>query len=303
MAALLQARDLVVGYSEVPILRGVSFELGENEIVAIIGPNGAGKSTLIKAVFGVLKPIEGAVTLEGRDITGWSPEHIVPLGMSYVPQVNNVFRTLTVRENLEMGAYILNFGPSGRLGSGAQRVGAFVRPRLRRARRRLVELIRHRRWGAADLAVGTTGRPRFYPSDWVAGSEIDRRIDEVIQLFPDLRKRLRERTGNLSGGQQQMVAIARAFMLKPKILLIDEPSAGLAPKLVDSVFAQIQTVHEAGTSIALVEQNARKALHLADRGYILEAGRNRFDDRADRLLANPDIGQMFLGGGSASPRP
>ncbi|TMQ48353.1 MAG: ABC transporter ATP-binding protein [Candidatus Eisenbacteria bacterium] len=274
--ALLEASNLTVGYSEVPILRGVSLSLDSGEIVAVVGPNGAGKSTLIKAIFGLLKPVEGSVTLEGRDITGWAPEAIVALGMSYVPQVSNVFRTLTVRENLEMGAYLLNFGPSGALSAWT----AGLRERIARA-------------------LGFTPHPRYYSAKRLDSGAIDARTDEILRLFPDLRTRVRERTGNLSGGQQQMVAIARALILKPKILLIDEPSAGLAPKLVDALFLQIAAVNAAGTAIVLVEQNARKALQLAHRGYVLEAGRNRLTDQADRILTNPEIGQMFLGGATA----
>jgi neutral amino acid transport system ATP-binding protein len=277
MTYILEADNLVVGYSEVPILRGVSLTVEPGEVVAIIGPNGAGKSTLIKALFGVLKPLMGRIVFDGRDITGWTPEAIVPLGMSYVPQVNNVFRTLSVRENLQMGSYILNYGPSGLVGSLLSRL------------------------------LTKSASPRYYSSKWQPGTALETRLDQVLQLFPDLKDRLRDRTGNLSGGQQQMVALARALMLNPKVLLIDEPSAGLAPKLVDSVFRRIEAVNQAGTTIVLVEQNARKALELADRGYVLEAGQRRLVDQADRILANPDIGRMFLGESSAGalggPRP
>ena len=294
--ALLEARDLTVGYSEVPILRGVGLFLEPNEIVAVVGPNGAGKSTLIKAIFGVLKPLSGSVTLEGRDITGWAPESIVALGMSYVPQVSNVFRTLTVRENLEMGAYILNYGPSGAIGAGSAVVGDRIARALRLMKSRIRTLVGR---APTPTPVGPR-RPRYYSAKRLNPGAIEARMEEILRLFPDLRTRLRERTGNLSGGQQQMVAIARALILKPKILLIDEPSAGLAPKLVDALFLQIAAVNKAGTAIVLVEQNARKALQMADRGYVLEAGRNRLTDRSDRILANPEIGQMFLGGARAT---
>jgi len=269
---LLETRDIVAGYSEVPILRGVSFHLYPEELVAVIGPNGAGKSTLIKAVFGILKPLSGNVVYDGQDITGWPPERIVAAGISYVPQMNNAFRSLSVRENLEMGAYILNYGSSGWFGSFAS--------------------------GASDRLASLLGRPvrRFYPTKRLRGSEIESRVAGVIDLFPDLRQRLGDIVGNLSGGQQQMVALARALILQPKVLLIDEPSAGLAPKLVDAVLRQIAAINERGTAIVLVEQNARKALQLADRGYVLEAGQNRLTDLADRILANPEIGELFLGG-------
>ena len=272
MVAVLQATDIVAGYSEVPILRGVSFDLHPGELIAIIGPNGAGKSTLIKAVFGVLKPQSGKVLYDGEDITGWSPERIVARGMSYVPQVNNAFRSLSVRENLEMGAYLLNYGSSGVLGS----LFAKMSDRLSKLAGRRIH--------------------RFYSTRRLRKSEIKERIAGVVEVFPDLATRLGETVGNLSGGQQQMVALARALMLRPKVLLIDEPSAGLAPKLVDTVLRQIAAINEAGTAVVLVEQNARKALQLADRGYVLEAGQNRLVDSADRILENPEIGELFLGG-------
>lgn len=273
--ALLQATDIVAGYSEVPILRGVSLDLYPGELVAVIGPNGAGKSTLIKAIFGQLKVQSGQVLYNGEDVTGWSPERIVARGMSYVPQVNNAFRTLTVRENLEMGAYLLNYGSSGVLGS----------------------LLARGSDGLARL-IGREVR-RFYSAKRLSRSAIEERIAEVMKLFPELRTRIGDTVGNLSGGQQQMVALARALMLRPKVLLIDEPSAGLAPKLVDTVLDQIAVINDAGTAVVLVEQNARKALQLADRGYVLEAGQTRLTDRADQILQNPEIGELFLGGRSA----
>jgi len=270
---LLDAKDLVVGYGDAPILRGVSVSLDASEVVAIIGPNGAGKSTLIKAICGLLKPESGVVRLEGDDITGLDPQEIVAMGMSYVPQVDNIFPSLTVRENLEMGAYLLNYGPSGVLGALATSLGDAIRSKL----------LRHR-------------GHRFYPAKRVPTSFVKERIEAVLELFPALKDRLSVRAGNLSGGQQQMVALARAFMLDPKILLIDEPSAGLAPNLVEAIFSRIKAINETGTAILLVEQNARKALQMAHRGYVLEAGRNRFEDRADRILSHPEIGKLYLGG-------
>lgn len=272
MNPVLNAQDIESGYGEVPILHKVSVELHGGELVAIIGPNGAGKSTLIKTVFGLLKATQGRVTFDGQDITRRSPEQIVALGMSYVPQTANTFPTLTVRTNLEMGAYLLNYGIAGRI-SRATTI-------LSDGFRRLFRLPGSDRWYG-----------RVVSTDY-----IQRRIDTVLELFPDLRPFLRTRTGKLSGGQQQMVALARTLMLEPKVLLIDEPSAGLAPKLVDAIFQRIQEIHRAGTGIVLVEQNAKKALAMADRGYVLDMGRNRYSGVAEDLLANPDVGRLYLGG-------
>lgn len=242
------------------ILHGVSVRLEEGEIVAVLGPNGAGKSTLIKTIFGLLVPTRGRVTFQGADITGHAPEDIVSSGMGYVPQVSNVFPSLTVRENLEMGGFLLSSVPSERNG------GASWKGSLRR-------LVRN-----------------------PARKELDRRIAAVLGLFSDLKPRSKHRVGDLSGGQQQMVALAKSLVLQPKVLLIDEPSAGLAPRLVDAVFQKIEEIREHGTSVMIVEQRARRALTLADRGYILDTGRNRFEDRGEALLRNPEIGRLYLGG-------
>jgi ABC-type branched-subunit amino acid transport system ATPase component len=258
LTLLLEAHDLFSGYGGMEILHGVSMTLDEGELVTIIGPNGAGKSTLIKTIFGLLAPTKGEIKLRGEDITGVHPRNLVLKGLTYVPQLNNTFPTLTVLENLEMGAISHRVSPI-----------PFLRSR--------------------DHSSGPASR-------MMTDAQIRKRAMQMIELFPNLRDKVRERAGSLSGGEQQMVALAKALMLEPDILLIDEPSAGLAPKLVDMVFAKIREINERGTAIALVEQNARKALALADRGYVLETGRNRFEDTGDGLLHNPDVARMYLGG-------
>ena len=234
--ALLEARDVVSGYGDAEILHGVSMDVEADEIVAIIGPNGAGKSTFMKAVFGLIDCWEGTVEYGGRDITGLRPDEITNVGMCYVPQTENVFPTLTVEENLRMGAYILD-----------------------------------------EVPVDT--------------------MEEIFQLFPILDERRGQRAGSMSGGQQQMLAMGRALMVDPGLLLIDEPSAGLAPDLVDEVLEKITEVNDAGTAILMVEQNARQALAISDRGYVLEMGDNRFEDTGDALLENEEVAELYLGGG------
>lgn len=247
--ALMVAEGLRSGYGEMEILHGVSMRLEKGEIVAVLGPNGAGKSTLIKTIFGLLKTTAGAVVFADEDITGLAPEKLVTMGLSYVPQVNNVFPSLSVRENLEMGGITL-------------RPAAWER-----------------------LTSGRTARV-----------SLDDRIESVLELFPRLRERLKDRTSTLSGGQQHMVAFAKSLILEPTVLMIDEPSAGLAPNLVTMVFDKIREIREHGTSIVLVEQRARRALALADRGYILDMGKNKYEDRGEALLRNPEIGRLYLGG-------
>lgn len=233
--ALLEIRDLVAGYGDAEIVHGVSMEVEEEEIVCVVGPNGAGKSTLMKAVFGILEPWSGVVSFEDRDVTRTPPEQKTRLGMSYVPQTQNLFPSLTVEENLEMGAYVLE-------------------------------------------------------------DDADVRIQEVYRLFPVLEERGSQRSGSMSGGQQQMLAMGRALMAEPSLLMVDEPSAGLAPELVDEVFDKIEDVVESGTSVLMVEQNARKALRRSDRGYVLEGGEKRFEDAGSALLENPEVEELYLGG-------
>jgi len=255
---LLEVHDLYSGYGEMEILHGVSMTLDQGELVTIIGPNGAGKLTLIKTIFGLLKPKKGQITLRGTDITGLDPRSLVLKGLTYVPQLNNTFPTLSVMENLEMGAISHRKSP--------------------------IPLVK--------------GRARSSETAFVMmnDAQIRKRARQVIELFPNLGAKVWERAGSLSGGEQQMVALAKSLMIEPEILLVDEPSAGLAPKLVDMVFAKIREINERGTAVALVEQNAKKALALANRGYVLEMGRNRFEDTGQGLLHNTDVARMYLGG-------
>ncbi len=240
--ALLAAEDLVAGYvREVDILKGVSISVGEGEIVTVIGPNGAGKSTLIKTVFGLLKPRRGRVSFMDEEITGLKPHTITRKGLSYVPQLGNVFPSLTVEENLEIGS----------------------------------------------LDRSQTGD----------------RIDQMFRLFPRLGERSEQVVGTMSGGEQQMVAMARALMPDPHVLLLDEPSAGLAPAFVDAIFDKIEDINRAGVTIVMVEQNARRALGMSDRGYVLDLGANRFEGSGKDLLVDPKIGELYLGGTARLDRP
>jgi ABC-type branched-subunit amino acid transport system ATPase component len=232
---ILRADDITVGYGEMDILYNVYINLKSGEMVAIIGPNGAGKSTLLKTIFGFLKPKTGRVLLNDTDITGMKPDKIVKNGISYVPQVENVFSSLTIQENLEMGAFIRT--------------------------------------------------DDFHP-----------RLDEMYELFPILKERRQQRVGHLSGGQRQMVAMGRALMLDPQVLLLDEPSAGLAPKFVSMIFERIKDINSTGVSVILVEQNAKEALSMADRGYVLASGRNALDGEGQALLHDEEVGRLYLGG-------
>lgn len=234
MTTVLEASELVSGYGEVEILHGVSLRLDRGEIVAIIGPNGAGKSTFMKAVFGLLKIRSGTVHLEDEDITGMPPERIVRKGMCYVPQSENVFPSLSIQENLEMGAFIRRDG-------------------------------------------------------------LRQRLDEIYGLFPDLAQRPQVRAGKLSGGQRQMLALARALMLDPTILLLDEPTASLAPKMVEDIFAKIHNINQTGVAILLVEQNAKEALSVCHRAYVLAGGHNRLEGTGPELLASEEVGKLYLG--------
>jgi len=233
--SLLLAQDVYGGYGGTDILHGVSMAMDPGEMVVIVGPNGAGKSTAMKAVFGLVQVREGRVRFHDEDITNLAPDRIVGKGMCYVPQEANVFPSLTVHENLEMGAFIRR-------------------------------------------------------DDYSA------QLERVYDLFPPLKEKKRQAAGTLSGGQRQMVAIGRALMLDPKLLLLDEPTAGLSPKFIDLIFERVGEINDQGVGILMVEQNARQALAMADRGYILVLGRNRHEDTGPNLLHDPEVAEMFLGG-------
>lgn len=233
--SLIELTNLHAGYGGASILQGVNLAIDPSDIGVIVGPNGAGKSTMLKAIFGLLEISEGTVRFAGADITDAEPDTLVPKGLSYVPQEFNVFTSMTVEENLEMGAYIRRDDFSSTMAS-------------------------------------------------------------VYDMFPPLAERRRRKAGELSGGQRQMVAMGRALMSKPILLLLDEPSAGLSPRYMQEVFDQIVRVNRAGVGILMVEQNARQALGFATKGFVLANGLNRFTGTGKELLENPDVAQAFLGG-------
>ena len=232
---LLIAENLVAGYLPgVDILNGIDLALGDGELVGIIGPNGAGKSTLIKAMFGLVDVRGGLVTLRGEDITDMAAHELVALGVGYVPQLANVFQTLTVEENLRMGLYLR-------------------------------------------------------PEAW------EERYAEITDLFPLLAERHDQRAGLLSGGERQMLAMGRALMMDPSVLLLDEPSAGLSPANQDMVFQTVRRVADYGVSTVMVEQNARRCLLISDRGYVMDQGRNAYTGTGDELLNDPKVIDLYLG--------
>lgn len=234
----MEGKEIVAGYGKIEVLHGASVRAGEGEIVCIIGPNGSGKSTLLKSLFGLIVPRGGAVLYEGRDITRLEPEEKVRLGIAFIPQGKNVFTTLSVRENLEMGGTPL----------GSEK-------------------------------------------------EVRRAIDEVLEAYPLLKGKLRSQAGNLSGGEKQLLAMARADMIKPRVILMDEPSIGLAPRMIEEVYEQIRTLNaKRGVTFLIVEQNARKALSMAHRGYVLDLGVTRIEDTGLGLLNNEEVKKLYLGG-------
>ena len=235
--SILEVNSLFSGYGKSEILHGVSIYVDKEEAVTIIGPNGAGKSTLIKAVMGYLPIFRGEIYWKGENITHLKPHEKIKKGFGYVPQLGNVFPSLSVRENLEMGGFI-----------------------------RRKEVIREG-------------------------------MDKAFQLFPFLAKRLNQKAGTLSGGERQMLAMARAMMTDPELLMLDEPSAGLSPKISEEVFAIISDIHsKLGRAIIMIEQDAYQSLRISSRGYVLVMGQNEFEDRADKILSNKKIRRAYLGG-------
>lgn len=233
---LLQVEDLHVAYGAIRAIQGISFHIEAGEIVTLIGANGAGKSTTLRTISGLLRPMQGDVLYQGRSITRVSPERIVKMGISQVPEGRQIFSSLTVLENLEMGAY--------------------------------------------------TRKDK---------NEIRETMQQVFTRFPRLEERRAQLGGTLSGGEQQMLAMGRGLMSRPRLLLLDEPSMGLAPILVDEIFEIIQTINAQGTSILLVEQNAAMALSIAHRAYVLETGRTVLEGDAKELLHNPEVREAYLG--------
>ncbi len=231
---MLRLIEVVSGYTDVDIIHGVTMEVGKEEIVTIIGPNGSGKSTLMKTIFGLVKLRSGRILFNGMDISRLRADKIVRAGIGYVPQERNVFPSLTVQENLEMGAFIQR----DRLSAG---------------------------------------------------------FEEVFNIFPELKNKRRQKVGTMSGGEQKMVAVGRALMLMPALLLLDEPSCGLSPRLRDILFKKIAAINELGTTLMIVEQNAKMALSVSHRGYVLEMGRKRFEGEAGSLLQNEEVKKLYLG--------
>jgi len=234
--ALLELINVHTYYGNIHALKGVSLRVDDGEIVTLIGSNGAEKTTTLRTISGLLSPREGKITLAGKDIQGLPAHEIVALGVGHSPEGRRVFRKMSVREHLEMGAYLRKAGP-----------------------------------------------------------EVSSDLERVLNLFPRLRERFEQKAGTMSGGEQQMLAIGRALMTKPRVLLLDEPSMGLAPILVEQIFEIIREINKAGTTVLLVEQNAMMALAVADRGYIVQTGEITLEDSAAKLAKNPKVREAYLG--------
>ena len=233
--SILAVDGVVAGYGETEILHGISMRIEPGEAVTIFGPNGCGKSTLMKTIFGLLTPKQGSIVFEDSDITGMPTDRLIRMGMSYVPQTGNIFPSLTIEENLEMGAF-------------------------------------------------------------VDDTDVDAQISEMYRIFPDLERSRRQRAGSLSGGQRQMLAFGRALMLRPRLLMLDEPSAGLSPIMAQLIFDRLRDIRSTGVAILIIEHNIRTALAMSDRGYVLADGQNQLEGSASGLLDNPEIGRLYLGG-------
>jgi len=247
---LLEVKNLTVYYDAVLALENIFLTVSGGEIVAMIGPNGAGKSTALKAICGLLDPRSGEVLFQGENINGKQPYQLVEKGLCLVPEGRRLFSSMTVLENLEMGAYTVSSG----------------------------------QWSVVSRK---NRQPKV---------DIRQLVEKMFSLFPVLNKRQKQKAGTLSSGEQQMLAIGRALMLTPKLLLLDEPSLGLSPNYVDTVFEMIKEINREGTTILIVEQNARMALEYADRGYVFEIGKIAFEDKAKNLLENDEVRKSFLGG-------
>ncbi len=236
--SMLVLENVVASYLPgVEILRGVSLQVNEGEIVCLVGPNGAGKSTVLRTISGFIKPSSGRIVFKGRSIGGLPPEKIIRLGIAHVPQGHSVFPKMTVHENLLLGAYIIK-----------------------------------------DKGL------------------ISQRLEKVYALYPFLKERMHDKAGNLSGGQQKVLEIGRALMLEPPFMILDEPSLGLAPQTMASLFDTIKDLNRSGVTILMVEQNARQGLAASHRGYVLELGRKKFEGTAEELLNNPEMAKLYLGG-------
>ncbi len=235
MKILLKISNLSSGYQDTIIINEIDMKINESEIVTIIGPNGAGKSTLLKTIFGIIKPKNGEIRFKERQIERFEPFKIFQLGISYVPQIENIFPSLTVMENLDVGFYTSNI------------------------------------------------------------KNVEKELDRIFNIFPSLGQKKSTKAGNLSGGERQMLAIARALIGDPDLLLLDEPTASLAPGLVNEIMEKLITIKKSGTSILLVEQNAKKSLEIADRCYVLVMGKNFFDGKSSEIINNKELGKLYLG--------
>ena len=231
---MLESKAVFAGYGGAPILKGVNLSIEEGDIGVIVGPNGAGKSSFLKSLFSLIEVSQGRITFDGNEITNQPADQLVALGMSFVPQEKNIFVSMTVEENLQMGAYL---------------------------------------------------RTDSY----------QKTLSAVYHYFPDLKDKRLQLAGELSGGQRQMVAMGRALMTEPRLLLLDEPTAGLSPRYMDEIFDRICTINREGVSVLMVEQHAKQALAIASKGFVLVSGKNRFTDTGKNLLNNPDVAKSFLG--------